>query len=217
MRAQNGNQFLNGVASGAASAALGGLMLLYIAARGDLISSGINAGTEAPGWFRWVDHNLGLSLPVFVILLILFIQTLSELRRRVAAHDRADRIAQMDHMADIWTSLFFGVGVIWTAIGMRTALLHALGDPSSTLEEGAFAVLQRMVDGGILIALSTTIVGGIGGYLMRVVKTISVGAELKRSYTKHGREDAQAIRDSLASMNRHLEGMSADPSGEPEA
>ena len=47
---------------------------------------------------------------------------------------------------------------------------------------GAFEMLRRLVDGGILIALSTTIFGGIGGYLMRVVKTLSVGAALRRYY-----------------------------------
>ncbi len=203
--ARSGNQFLSGVISGAVSAALGGLVLLYIAARSDLITLSLAAGWHTPAWFLWLDHNLGLSMPLFVIILILFVQTLAELRRRVTVHDSPDRIAQMDHMADIWTSLFFGIGVIWTAIGMRNALLNSLGNPAATLDAGALALLERMVDGGILVALSTTIVGGAGGYLMRVVKTIVVGAELKRSYTKHGREDAQAIRESLDSMNRHLE------------
>ncbi|MDH3589096.1 MAG: hypothetical protein OEQ74_06805 [Gammaproteobacteria bacterium] len=204
------NQFLSGVVNGGVSAALGGLMLLYVAARSDIIELRATSGIETPAWFQWLDHNLGLALPIFVIILLLFVQTLSELRRRVARHDSPDRIAQMDHMADIWTSLFFGVGVIWTAIGMRNALLHALGDPAATLEAGAFALLERMVDGGILVALSTTIVGGVGGYFMRVIKTIAVGAELKRSYARHGREDTQAIRESLDSMNRHLEGMSGE-------
>lgn len=211
MTARGGNAFVSGVINGAASAALGGLMLLYIAARSDFVTISLPAGWQAPQWFVWLDHNLGFSMPIFVIVMILFVQTLAELRRRVTAHESPDRIAQMDHMADIWTSLFFGVGVIWTAIGMRNALLNSLGDPSATMDAGAVALLERMVDGGILVALSTTIVGGAGGYLMRVIKTIVIGAELKRSYTRHGREDAQAIRDSLDSMNRHLEGVSREP------
>lgn len=202
---------MSGIINGAASAAVGGLMLLYIAARSDLITLNLPTGWHTPVWFTWLDHNLGLSMPVFVIVLILFMQTLAELRRRVIAHESPDRIAQMDHLADIWTSLFFGVGVIWTAIGMRNALLNSLGDPSATMAAGAVALLERMVDGGMLVALSTTIVGGAGGYLMRVIKTIFVGADLKRCYTRHGREDAQAIRQSLDSMNRHLEGISGAP------
>ena len=209
--ATKGNLFLSGIISGAASAALAGMLLFYLAARTDIISLNATAGLQQPAWFTWLDQNLGLSLPLFVIVVILFVQTLSELRRRVKAHQSPDRIAQMDHMADIWTSLFFGVGVIWTAIGMRNALLNSLGDPGATLDAGALALLERMVDGGILVALSTTIVGGAGGYLMRVIKTMVVGAELKRSYTRHGREDAQAIRESLESMNRHLQGMAGEP------
>ena len=36
-------------------------------------------------------------------------------------------MVQLDHLTDIWTTLFFGTGVIWTAIGMRSALIFALG------------------------------------------------------------------------------------------
>ncbi|NNF66935.1 MAG: hypothetical protein HKM98_05455, partial [Gammaproteobacteria bacterium] len=121
--------FLGGFLNGAASAAFGGLLLYYLAARTGLFAVTADSVAEAPAWFDWLNHNLGLSMPLFVLVLILFVHTLAELRRRVLAHEAPDRIAQMDHMADIWTSLFFGVGVIWTAIGMRTALLHALGDP----------------------------------------------------------------------------------------
>jgi hypothetical protein len=32
-------------------------------------------------------------------------------------------------------------------------------------------VLQRSVEGGILTALTTTIVGGVGGYMMQVTKS----------------------------------------------
>ena len=70
---------------------------------------------------------------------------------------------QLDHLTDIWTTLFFGTGDIWTAIGMRSALIFALGDRDVALQDGAFAMLERMIDGGILLALSTTIFGGIGG------------------------------------------------------
>ncbi len=89
-----------------------------------------------------------------------------------------NQIVQLDHLTDIWTTLFFGTGVIWTAIGMRSALIFALGDRDAALQQGAFAMLERMIDGGILLALSTTIFGGVGGYVMRVYKTISLGTQL---------------------------------------
>ncbi len=110
----------------------------------------------------------------------------------------------LDHLTDIWTTLFFGTGVIWTAIGMRSALIFALGDPDTTIQEGAFAVLERMVDGGILLALSTTIFGGIGGYMMRVFKSISLGASLQQHYDRAARVDTSIMRESLQRIEQHL-------------
>ncbi|NND61185.1 MAG: hypothetical protein HKN49_13055 [Gammaproteobacteria bacterium] len=201
MTATRPNTFASGLLGGAASAALGGLALLYLAGRTDYVSL---AG-GVPAWFAWIDHNLGLSVPVFLVLIVLFQLTLGELAARIRRGESPDRIAQVDHLTDTWISMFFGTGVIWTAIGMRNALLFALGDPVTTVDEGAMMLLQRMVDGGILVALSTTIFGGAGGYLMRVLKTISVGADLRRAYTEHGRADALAIRESLEQMNQHLQ------------
>ena len=111
-----------------------------------------------------------------------------------------DAVAQHDHLTDVWTSLFFGVGVIWTAIGMRGALVQALAPASPP--GGGVEVLERMVDGGILLALSTTIFGGVGGYLMRVWKTLAVGAMLKRYYEREQRRDLTALRVSLSDIQR---------------
>ena len=130
--------------------------------------------------------------------------TTTVLTTRIRENRPLDEVAQADHLTDTWTSLFFGVGVIWTAIGMRGALLYALGDPETTAQDGAFAVLQRMVNGGILVALSTTIFGGIGGYVMRVVKTVVVGAPLKRYYESAARESADGIQNTLVAMEKHL-------------
>ena len=56
---------------------------------------------------------------------------------------------RQSHEVDIWINLFFGIGVIWTAIGMRGALLEGLGDlnSQSAARLGAFSILQRLVDG----------------------------------------------------------------------
>ena len=107
---------------------------------------------------------------------------------------------QADHLSDVWTSLFFGVGVIFTAIGMRGALVEALSDNAS----GGVQVLERMVDGGILLALSTTIVGGVGGYLMRAWKALSTGAQLARYYEREQNRDLAALRASVSGIERRL-------------
>jgi hypothetical protein len=56
-----------------------------------------------------------------------------------------------------------------------------------------------MVDGGILLALSTTIVGGIGGYLMRAIKSISLGRQLNAVYM---RASQQPGAQNLAALQR---------------
>jgi hypothetical protein len=61
-----------------------------------------------------------------------------------------------------------------------------------------------MVRGGILLALSTTIVGGVGGYLMRVYKALSLGTKLQRHYDHAARIDTSEMRESLQRIERHL-------------
>jgi hypothetical protein len=89
---------------------------------------------------------------------------------------------------------------------MRSALIYALGDRDAAMAEGAFAMLERMIDGGILLALSTTIFGGIGGYLMRVYKTIALGAALQQQYDRAARADTSEMRESLQRIEKHLRG-----------
>jgi hypothetical protein len=141
---------------------------------------------------------------VFAILLLAFSVSLRRLRSHLENDRPIDEVVQLDHLTDIWTTLFFGTGVIWTAIGMRSALLFALGDPDTTIQQGAFAVLERMVDGGILLALSTTIFGGVGGYMMRVFKSISLGAALQKHYDRAARVDTSVMCESLQRIEQHL-------------
>ena len=74
----------------------------------------------------------------------------------------------------------------------------------AAIREGAFAILERMVEGGILLALSTTIFGGIGGYLMRVYKAVALGPRLQARYDREARSDTSSMRDSLQRIEEHL-------------
>ena len=112
-------------------------------------------------------------------------------------------IAKLDQLTDVWIHLFVGIGVIWTAVGMRSALQAALGD-GGALADSAGSVLKRLVDGGILLALTTTIVGGIGSYLMRLVKTIAVGANLHQHYDAVQSVELKALVASVARIERQL-------------
>ncbi len=54
-------------------------------------------------------------------------------------------------------------------------------------------MLQKLVDGGILLALTTTIVGGVGSYVMRLAKTMVVGAGLQEYYDRVNRFETREL------------------------
>ena len=209
-------QFLQGMFAGGLGTLLGGAAVLYTLARLNVIR--LHDGvSNAPGeWLEWAYTNLGSSIPVFAVLLLAFFITLGRLRRILDGERPVNQVVQLDHLTEIWTTLFFGTGVIWTAIGMRSALIYALGDRDVALQQGAFAMLERMIDGGILLALSTTIFGGVGGYLMRVYKTVTLGAELQRCYDNAARADTSEMRESLQRIELHLSERAPSP-GDVEA
>ncbi len=196
--------FFKGLAAGALGTLIGGAATLYVLSRMGLIHFSDTAISSPGAWLHWAYTNLGLSIPVFAALLLAYFLTLGRLQSALTDARPIDQVVQLDHLTDIWTTLFFGTGVIWTAIGMRSALIFALGDRDAALSQGAFAMLERMIDGGILLALSTTIFGGIGGYLMRVYKTVTLGTELQRQYDKAARVDTSEMRESLQRIEAHL-------------
>jgi len=200
----SGRVFLQGLFAGAFATLTGGAALLYMLARFGLIRLQETAVSSPDEWLMWAYTNLGSSIPVFAVLLLAFFITLGRLRRYIDMGKAVNQIVQLDHLTDIWTTLFFGTGVIWTAIGMRSALIFALGDRDMALQQGAFAMLERMVDGGILLALSTTIFGGVGGYLMRVYKTVTLGAALQQQYDDAARADTSEMRLSLQRIEKRL-------------
>ena len=196
--------FVKGLAAGALGTLIGGAAALYVLSRAGVIYFEDTAISSPGEWLHWAYTNLGLSIPVFAGLLLAYFVTLGRLRHALESAKPINQVVQLDHLADIWTTLFFGTGVIWTAIGMRSALIFALGDRDAALAQGAFAMLERMIDGGILLALSTTIFGGIGGYLMRVYKTMTLGAKLQHAYDQAARADTSEMRQSLQRIEEHL-------------
>lgn len=204
MRDTQGRRFLQGLTAGAVGSLIGGGALLYVLSRIDIVTFSDDRVPSLSYWLDWAYVNLGSSIPVFALLLLAFFFSMKRLNTLLENEKPINQVVQLDHLTDIWTTLFFGTGVIWTAIGMRSALIYALGDPDATVQGGAFAILERMVDGGILLALSTTIFGGIGGYLMRVYKAVSLGADLQHHYDKAARIDTSSMKESLHRIERHL-------------
>jgi hypothetical protein len=196
--------FLKGLVAGALGTLIGVSASLYVLSRAGVIYFSDTTISQPGEWLHWAYTNLGSSIPVFAILLLAYFITLGRLRSALENARPINQIVQLDHLTDIWTTLFFGTGVIWTAIGMRSALIFALGDRDAALQQGAFAMLERLVDGGILLALSTTIFGGVGGYAMRVYKTIMLGTQLQQQYDNAARADTSEMRASLLRIEEHL-------------
>jgi hypothetical protein len=68
------------------------------------------------------------------------------------------------------------------------------------------------VDGGILTALTTTIVGGIGGYMMRVIKSSYLGTKLSRYYEEQEQHHAARVEQLLHDIRASIGDLSASPS-----
>jgi hypothetical protein len=155
----------------------------------------------------WTYENLRLSVIPFSLTFLLYCGSLWRLKRYLKdPHVTVEKISQTEHLVDIWINLFFGIGVIWTAIGMRGALLEGLGDlnAQSAAKLGAFSILQRLVDGGILLALSTTIFGAVGGYLLRLVKSLAVGNQIRAYYKRLTEQQVESVNCILQSIDDRL-------------
>lgn len=158
---------------------------------------------------EWINSNLGGSVIAFVAVIAAFGYYLKKLQVLLADQDSAvddmqSEVTHLDTMLDIFISLSFGVGVIWTAIGMRNALVNGLSDIGSTANSNAFLILERLVDGGILVALSTTIVGGILGYLLRTIKSVVVGKALNDFYAELDNTVFKNIYEEIHVLRKHF-------------
>jgi hypothetical protein len=197
--------FFDGMLLGMMLSFIAGLVVVYLLTVLEVISVSFLELPQIQLLLEWSRRNLGLSILPFAITLGLYLHSLHSLQRQLADNPPLEEISQLEHLNDVWTSLFFGIGVIWTAIGMRSALLYALGEPADVTQAGAYAVLQRLVEGGILTALTTTIVGGIGGYLMRVTKSSLLGTRLSRYYEQQEQQHASRVEVLLSDIHATLD------------
>ena len=182
-------------------------ILLYMLNMSEVVAISVLEVPRVQHVLAWTYENLRLSVIPFCLTVLLYTGSLIRLKRFLRHQQvSVEKIAQLDHLVDIWINLFFGIGVIWTAIGMRGALLEGLGDlnAQSAAKLGAFSILQRLVDGGILLALSTTIFGAAGGYLLRLVKSLTVGTEVKAFYNQLVQQQANDVNAALRSIDTSL-------------
>ena len=199
--------FSAGLITGSLGVVLIATTLLYLLNMSEVIAISVLDVPSVQRMLAWTYENLRLSVIPFGATFILYIVSLLRLKQLLRdPHNAVEKIAQMDHLVDIWINLFFGIGVIWTAIGMRGALLGGLGDlnAQTAAQLGAFSILQRLVDGGILLALSTTIFGAVGGYLLRLVKSLAVGRQVQAYFNQLAEHQADEIQGTLRSIDAHL-------------
>ena len=201
------NGFSGGFITGAIGALFLAIVLLYALNMSEVVAISVLDVPSVQRVLSWAYENLRLSVVPFFLTLVFYAGALWRLKYYLRNHGVSmEKIAQTDHLVDIWINLFFGIGVIWTAIGMRGALLEGLGNLNahSAAKLGAFSILQRLVDGGILLALSTTIVGAVGGYLLRLVKSLSVGTQVRAYYSRLANQQADAVNAVLKSIDAQL-------------
>lgn len=153
---------------------------------------------QLSGFFSWVYEELNYSVYLFIALLGWFVYQLILLHRNLIEDASLLVIQVREQRIDLNITLMFGVGVIFTALGMRSALVYTLGGDVDVIDQGASDVLKRLVDGGILVALSTTIVGGVVGYLMRLTKLLVLGHRLSEFYEKQQHLQWQQLARYLA-------------------
>lgn len=171
----------------------------------------------------FVYYHLRSSVFFFSGAFAVFAFALRSLARRLRDHGdsppgngddgRLSEILTLDARTDMAITTFFGVGVIYTAIGMESALMNALGGIAGAEEaarQGAWEILRKLVDGGLILALSTTIFGGAGGYLLRLLKHGVVGHRLSEVLVAEERQ-RESLLTRMSEDLRDIRAALADP------
>jgi hypothetical protein len=158
---------------------------------------------------NYVWSILGTSVVFFFLDLCLFFYSLGQIRKNLDKKD-AENSSYWYRMNDLSINIFLGIGVIYTAIGMQSGLMASLGNltQETAKDIGAWGILNRMVRGGIIMALSTTIVGGVGGYIMKLLRHLTLGRliEKARKWNREIRDREilsvlHEIRDGINNLN----------------
>lgn len=167
------------------------------------------------GWLvnsmKLISGYLGYSIIFFVPTLfgywVFFILLKEALSGNGSDVEKMEKIRFYNGGMEIFITLFFAIGVLFTAWGLQNALVSALGGVSK--EEagrlGAWGILKSLVDNGILIALWTTIIGGAGGYMMRLGKYIFLGKALNRFSVSSQQQEKRSFLDTLNSIKGYVE------------
>jgi len=157
--------------------------------------------------FALVYYHLQGSIVPFSIVLLCYVFSFKKIVTILEEKDvNICDVQSWKHLNEAFIELFFGIGVIWTAIGMESALTGALGGFNEQMAKslGAWAILKKLLDGGIITALSTTIVGGSGGYLMRITNKYFLNPKIAKVRDNKNNEYAKKFIGNLEDINENL-------------
>ena len=178
------------------------IVLLFI-----LHSSGYIVFVNRISLFHKTFASLGSSLFFFSANFIMFIIGCLMLQYNLKSENPAyTNIKYWDSIVNLSLALFFGIGVLYTAVGMMHAFQLALGniDQAIATTLGPWGILQRLVEGGLLMALLTTIVGGAFGYVLRLLKFLIFGKTLIHLQEQHTKEHQEKIITTLQNIEYKL-------------
>ena len=158
---------------------------------------------SAQGLTNWLALNLGYSAPLFCVALLFVIHSMACLLEELGKDKCcSSRTFHLEHRVDIGISLLFGIGVLFTAIGIRDALTTAIDGEAAAINGGE--VLALLVNGGILSAMTTTVVGGALGYSLRVIKVLATGEKLEKVHARMMGEGLQKQEALLQCISNQL-------------
>ena len=163
--------------------------------------------------WHWVNINLGFSVFFFVALFALWLVLFIKLNHNLTAKAPLEVVQHAIQKLDLTVSLFIAVGVIFTAIGLRDCLISTLGGlgSQSPTDISAFEMMGALINNGLLVALTSTIVGAIGGYLLKAAKSWYLGAKinaynvsLQQTMKDEADQKHQQVVDLLNAINQSL-------------
>ena len=158
---------------------------------------------SAQGLTNWLALNLGYSAPLFCVALLFVVHSMACLLEELGKDKCcSSRTFHLEHRVDIGISLLFGIGVLFTAIGIRDALTTAIDGETAATNGGE--VLALLVNGGILSAMTTTVVGGALGYSLRVIKVLATGEKLEKAHARMTGEGLQKQEALLQHISNQL-------------
>jgi len=139
-------------------------------------------------WFisriNYLTDNLGFSINWFLAALVYYFFSFFKLKmnlRNYETHPQNEKLILFyNSSVEMCITLCFATGVIYTSIGIISAVTSSLGNltQEQALREGSFGILSKFINNGLLTALLSTVVYGIAGYILRIVKQIFLGKSL---------------------------------------